>query len=156
MKSSQSFGYLLAPVSGVAVPLSDLPDPAFAEGMLGDGVAIDPEDGRFCSPCKGKVVGVTDTAHAYNLLSDDGLELLLHIGIDTVELKGEGFSPKVAVGDHVKAGDVLCEADIHFIREKGYDITSPAVVSNMDEVKKYKFNTGFVTGGKIAVIEYTL
>ena len=156
MKSSQSSGYLLAPVSGVAVPLSDLPDPAFSEGMLGDGVAIDPEDGRFCSPCKGKVVGITDTAHAYNLLSEDGLELLLHIGIDTVELKGRGFSPKVKTGDSVEAGDLLAEVDLAVLREGGYSTLTPLILVNGEAANIRDKAQGRVQCGIDALLRYEL
>lgn len=155
-KKEEKTGVLFSPVSGECIPLERVNDEAFASKLCGDGVALIPSENLFRSPCDGVVTGIAESKHAYTITSTDGLELLVHIGIDTVELKGEGFSPKVAVGDKVKCGDVLCEADIHFIREKGYDTTSPAVVSNMDEVKRYKFNTGFVTGGKNTVIEYTL
>lgn len=131
-------------------------DEAFASKLCGDGVALLPSENVFRSPADGVITGIAESKHAYTITTKDGLELLVHIGIDTVELKGEGFSPRVAVGENVQCGDVLCEADIHLIREKGYDTTSPFVVSNMDEVKKHKFTTGFVTGGKDAVIEYSL
>lgn len=159
MKSSQSVKQLFAPVNGVAVPLADLPDPAFAEGMLGDGVAIDPEGGlgnscRFCSPCKGEVVGVTDTAHAYNLLSDDGMELLLHIGIDTVELKGRGFSPKVKAGDRVEAGDLLAEVDLAVLRESGYSTLTPLIIVGGETVEIVKKAQGRVECGKDVLLYY--
>ncbi|MBO5779451.1 MAG: PTS glucose transporter subunit IIA [Clostridia bacterium] len=154
MRPSQSSQILFSPVSGRILPLSDLPDPAFAEGMLGDGVALDPADGRFYSPCSGKVVGVADTLHAYNILADDGPELLLHIGIDTVELKGRGFTPHVKEGDPVEVGDLLAEVDLALLREGGYSTLTPLIITNPEAVDKLDKLQGQVEGGKDAVIQY--
>lgn len=148
-------GIFLAPVSGECIPLEQVKDEAFASKLCGDGVALIPSENLFRSPVDGVVTGIAESRHAYTITSKDGLEVLVHIGIDTVELKGEGFAPKVSVGENIRRGDVLCEADISFIKSKGYDVTSPAVISNMDEVKKYKFHTGNVKGGSDTVIEYT-
>ncbi len=156
MRLSQSSLVLFSPVSGRLLPLADLPDPAFAEGMLGDGVAIEPAEGRFYSPCSGKIVGVADTLHAYNILADDGLELLLHIGIDTVELQGKGFAPKVKEGDRVKAGDLLAEVDLALLRESGYSTLTPLIVTNPEAVDKLDKLQGQVEGGKDAVLQYQI
>lgn len=156
MKTTESLRVLVAPVSGRLVPLADLPDPAFAEGMLGEGIAIEPVEGCFCSPCTGEVVGVTDTAHAYNLLTDDGVELLLHIGIDTVELKGRGFSPKVKAGDCVEAGDLLAEVDLAVLREGGYSTLTPLIVVNGEAVERLEMAQGRVECGKDAVLRYEI
>lgn len=147
-------GELIAPADGVIVLLADLPDPAFAEGMLGEGIAIDPWDGKFCSPCAGVIQGITDTAHAYNILTDDGLELLLHIGIDTVELKGRGFTPKVKAGDRVETGDLLVEADLAILREGGYSTLTPLIITNMEAVSSIKKEQGSVQRGKDTVLKY--
>lgn len=148
-------GIFLAPVSGECIPLEQVKDEAFASKLCGDGVALIPSENLFRSPVDGVVTGIAESRHAYTITSKDGLEVLVHIGIDTVELKGEGFEPKVSVGENIRRGGVLCEADISFIKSRGYDVTSPAVISNMDEVKKYKFHTGNVKGGSDTVIEYT-
>lgn len=155
MSNEKITGELIAPVNGKAVPLSHVPDPAFAEGMLGEGVALEPEDGNFRSPVNGTVVGVTDTFHAYNLLSDDGLEILLHIGIDTVELKGKGFSPQVKEGDRVKKGDLLAVADLALIRKSGYAILTPLVVTNWETGALSKVH-GNVRCGKDPVMLYEM
>lgn len=147
---------LIAPADGMAVPLDTLPDPAFAQGMLGDGVALDPTDGQFVSPCNGTVVGVADALHAYNLLTDDGLELLLHIGIDTVELKGEGFFPKVKEGDRVQTGDLLVRVDLALIRERGYSTLTPLIVTNPELLSSLARERGSVRGGTDRILRYEM
>jgi len=155
-KKDGANGEFIAPVSGECIALDKVEDEAFASKLCGDGVALVPEENVFRSPVDGVVTGIAESKHAYTITSKDGLEVLVHIGIDTVELKGEGFSPKVSVGENLKRGDVLCEADINFIKSKGYDITSPAVISNIDELKNYTFHTGNVHGGSDTVIKYTI
>lgn len=145
---------LTAPVDGTIVNLADLPDPAFAEGMLGDGIAIEPASGHFYSPCDGVVSGVTDTCHAYSITSSDGLELLLHIGIDTVELKGKGFSPKVKLGDRLHKGDLVAVVDLELLRESGYSRLTPLIITNMDQIAKLECGKGRVSGGRDGVIWY--
>lgn len=139
---------------GDSVSLDRVPDQVFAEKMLGDGVAIIPRSNKVKSPVNGRIVQVFDTRHAYSIETDDGLEVLVHIGINTVELKGEGFEPKVKDGDRVKVGDVLCEADLDFMIKKGYEIYTPVIITNMDAVKNIKTFSGNVIGGETPVIEY--
>ncbi len=155
-KKEKINGVLSAPVTGECIALDQVKDEAFASKLCGDGVAVIPSENLFRSPADGEVTGVAISKHAYTITTSDGLELLVHIGIDTVELKGEGFSPKVSAGDKVKRGDVICEADLDLIRSKGYDTTSPCVITNIDDLKGYKFSTGQVTGEKDTVIEYSL
>ncbi len=147
---------LLSPADGRVVPLESLPDPAFAEGLLGDGAAVEPSNGRFVSPCDGTVVGISETLHAYNLLSEDGLELLLHVGIDTVELRGEGFSPRVKAGDQVRAGDLLAVVDLALIRERGYSTLTPLIVTNPERVASLTKAQGCVRGGADPILQYIL
>lgn len=144
----------LAPVTGECIPLEQVKDEAFASGMCGGGIAILPSEGTFRSPVDGVVTGIAESKHAYTLTSRDGLEILIHIGIDTVSLRGEGFVAKVGEGENVRAGDVLCEADLERIRVGGFDTTSPALISNIEEVARSRFFTGRVRGGVDAVIEY--
>ena len=141
--------------NGKAVSLSEVPDEAFSEKMLGDGVAVIPEDNRVLSPVSGTVIDVTDTLHAYCIQTNDGLDILVHIGINTVELKGEGFKSFVKCGDTVKAGDLIAEADISFLKEKGYPVFTPVIITNMDAVKDVSFLTGDVQAAKSCVITYT-
>ncbi len=148
-------GRITCCADGEAIPLGSVADEVFSSKMLGDGIAVVPIGKAFVSPCDGKVLGVAKTAHAYNLLSDDGLEILVHIGVDTVELCGEGFAPKVKEGDHVKAGDILCTADTDFIKSKGYDTTTPIIISNFQILSFFDISYGNVKAGDI-LIDYVI
>lgn len=145
---------LLAVADGMALPLDDVPDPAFSGRMLGDGFAVEPSAGVFYSPVDGKVESVTDTRHAYSIRSDDGLDILVHIGIDTVELKGKGFSSLVSTGDRVKAGEPIARVDLDLIRAGGMPTITPVLVSNADELKAFELSLGEVKGGASAVLKY--
>ncbi|MDL5351862.1 beta-glucoside-specific PTS transporter subunit IIABC [Microbacterium sp. zg-YB36] len=123
---------VLSPLDGTAVPLSQVPDAAFAEGGLGQGVAVIPRSGAVYAPFDAVVVAAFPTGHAVGLRHDDGAELLIHIGIDTVKLGGQHFSLKVTSGQEVKAGDLLVEFDLDAIAAAGYDLTTPVVVTNAD------------------------
>ena len=103
---------LLAVCNGNAQSLANVPDEAFASGMLGQGVTVFPTGGRFVSPVAGRIESIAESRHAYTILSEDGLELLIHIGVDTVELKGECFTPLVKEGQTVRVGDALADADL--------------------------------------------
>ncbi|MBR3893601.1 MAG: PTS glucose transporter subunit IIA [Clostridia bacterium] len=147
---------LLAVADGVAVPLSAVPDEAFSSGMLGQGFAVKPTAGTVYAPIDGKVESVSDTRHAYTLLSDDGLDVLVHVGIDTVELKGEGFLSMVSVGDRVKAGDVLARADLDLIREKGFKTVIPVLVTNPEKMNVTDTVYTETVGGKTEILHYRL
>ena len=121
---------LTSPMAGTAVPLDQVKDESFAKGMLGPGIAVEPSSGVVVAPCDGKVTVAFPTGHAYGLKSASGLQVLIHIGMDTVKLDGKGFTPKVAKGDFVRRGDVLAEVDLDVIREAGYDTVTPVVVTN--------------------------
>ncbi len=121
---------LVAPMSGWALPLAEVPDPAFAGGMLGDGLAIDPVGNALCAPCDGELVSVAPTGHAVTLRADNGAELLLHVGIETVGLKGEGFESLVAAGSRVRAGELLLRFDLDSIARRATSLVTPLVVTN--------------------------
>lgn len=124
------------PVSGEAIPLETVQDEVFASGAMGQGVGILPASERVISPISGTLSVVFPTGHAYGIVGDNGVEILLHIGINTVELQGEGFFIKVKQGQHINRGDVLCTFDKKLLSEKGYDNTIMLIVTNGIEVDK--------------------
>lgn len=139
----------LAPLTGTVVPLSEVPDPVFAQSVVGDGVAISPAEGLLVAPLDAKVTHLFPTHHAIALTSDSGLEFLMHIGIDTVKLKGQGFTPFVAAGDQVKAGDKLIQFDIAVLQQAGCPIVTPIVITNGERVaRKNVIATGHVQAGQ--------
>lgn len=121
---------ILTPVAGEAVSLKEVPDPTFSEEMLGKGAAVIPTDGRVVSPVNGKVLGIFRTCHAVTLQSEDGAEILIHIGLDTVKLAGEHFTPHVKKGDAIKAGDLLIEMNLAAVKAAGYNTITPVVICN--------------------------
>lgn len=121
---------IYSPLAGTAIPLEDVEDPVFSQGMMGLGVGIIPSEGKLYAPVDGTVAAVFPTGHAVGMETADGMEILLHIGIDTVEMKGKGFKAVVAQGDKVKAGDLLVEFEPDVIKEAGYKDTTMVLVSN--------------------------
>lgn len=144
--------YIVAPVNGQVVPLEQVPDPVFAGKVLGDGCAVIPSDGKIYSPVNGEVSTLVDTKHAYGFMSEDGLEVLVHFGIDTVSLKGEGFISHVKEGDKVKAGDLVAEVDFDFIKSKEMNPITPVLIYNVSEDKEMKICEGQAEAGKTKII----
>ncbi len=144
-----------AVANGKAMPVSEVPDEVFASKALGDGVAVIVTDGKVYEPADGTISMIAETLHAYGISTPDGLELLVHIGINTVELNGEGFSPKVREGDQAKAGQLLCEIDMKLMKEKGYPTHTPILMTNGDECADVKLLPGEnVKAGETTVITY--
>ena len=129
---------LFSHMNGKAIPLSDVEDEVFSQEILGAGVAVEPSEGKLFSPCDGTVVSVTDTKHAISLASEDGAEILLHIGIDTVKLGGKFFEVHASDGQAVKKGDLLVSFDIEAIKNAGYKTTTPMVICNTDDYSSVK------------------
>ena len=121
-----------APVSGTVVPLSEVPDPTFAQGILGPGAAVQPSEGRIVAPANGTVDMMFDTGHAVSMTTAEGAELLIHVGIDTVNLKGEHYTAKCKSGDTVRKADTLIEFDLNAIKAAGYEVVTPIIVCNPD------------------------
>lgn len=121
---------ILAPVEGEAVALSEVNDPAFNQEILGKGIAIIPSKGRIVAPVSGELTVLFETKHAISITTDGGAQVMIHIGLDTVNLKGEGFKSFKNQGEHVKAGDLLLEFNMDEIKNKGYDLITPVIVLN--------------------------
>lgn len=136
-----------APLAGVCKPLSECKDEVFSSGTLGDGVIIEPVEGKVYAPCDGEISNLADTLHAVGITTVDGAELLIHVGMDTVSLNGEGFKAHVQTGDQIKAGQLLLEFDMDFIRSKGLPLTTPVVVTDSDEHPNMSIQTGTVKVG---------
>ena len=142
-----------APLSGTVVPITDVPDPVFGEKVMGDGVAIRPTDGRICSPVDGIVTSVAASKHAYALQTAEGVDVLVHFGLETVSLDGKGFTPAVKEGDQVKAGDLLCQVDLEAIRAAGLETITPVTFPDVPEGAALAFHCGEVqTGAPIATV----
>jgi phosphoenolpyruvate-protein phosphotransferase len=143
---------LLAPLSGIVVPLDRVPDPAFARRLAGDGLALEPLDQRLVAPCDARVLHVHRAGHALTLAAS-GLEILIHVGLDTVKLNGKGFDPRVKPGDEVRAGDLLLTFDADYIATHGRSLITPVVVTNMERVEALQGRTGRVTAGRDVLIQ---
>lgn len=124
---------LYSHMNGTAVKLEDVEDEVFSQKILGEGAAVEPTEGKLYAPCDGKIDSVFDTKHAVNMVSDDGVEILLHIGIDTVKLGGQYFEAHVSDGQEVKKGDLLISFDMDKIKAAGYKVTTPIIIGNTDD-----------------------
>ena len=143
---------VIAPLSGKVIALSEVPDEVFSQKVLGDGAAIIPEDGKIVSPVNGEVSTVSETLHAYGFTSDDGLEILVHVGIDSVALKGAGFTAHVKEGDKVKAGDLVAEVDLDVLKKNNIPTITPVLVCDGADELVMTAATGSVTAGKSVVL----
>ncbi len=139
--SGKTKGQILAPVSGTCIPMSKVKDPTFSQEILGKGVAIIPSEGKIVAPGDGEVTMVFETRHAISITTG-GAELIIHIGLDTVNLQGQYFEAFVKSGDKVKAGDLMIEFDLEKIKEAGYDVTTPVIVCNTPEFPDMACHTG--------------
>ena len=137
---------LLAPLSGILVPLENVPDPAFAQRLVGDGISIDPLSDRVLAPCDARVLQVHRAHHAVTLLAQ-GLEIIIHVGLDTVMLGGEGFTALVRADDMVRAGDPLLSFDADLVARRARSLLTEVVVSNVDRIASIERSAGRVTAG---------
>ena len=143
---------IFAPISGEIIPIEDVPDVVFAEKIVGDGIAIKPTGNKMVAPCDGTIGKIFETNHAFSIESDTGIELFVHFGIDTVELKGEGFTRIAAEGQQVKKGQTIIEFDLAVLEAKAKSTLTPVVISNMDDIKELIKLNGAVTLGETPVM----
>lgn len=144
---------IVSPLKGKLMPITEVPDAVFSQKMMGDGFAIDPVDGQVVSPVDGKIINVFPTKHALGIMSNGGREILIHFGMDTVTLKGEGFETFVSEGEEVKAGQVLYKADIESIKDKVPSLVTPVVFTNLSEGESVHIEkTGSVEQGETNII----
>jgi phosphocarrier protein FPr len=147
----------LAPLSGQVWPLERVPDPVFAQKMVGDGVSIDPSDSLLLAACDGEVIALHAAGHAVTVRTGEGIELLMHIGIDTVNLKGEGFRPRVKIGDRVRTGAPLIEFDLDFVATRAKSALTQIVIANSDRVGSWdRASGGLVAAGKDTIFTVML
>lgn len=146
---------LKAVEDGRTIPMDEVNDQTFAQELLGPGIAIVPSNGTVVSPIDGTIATVMDTKHAVCIQGEDGLELIVHAGLDTVELNGKYYQTYKEIGDQVKAGDVLLEFDLEEITKAGYDVTTPIVITNLGDYKITKCLTGQQVKAGEEVIQLT-
>ena len=149
----KKYDLLCAPVAGNAVPISQVPDPTFAEEMLGKGIAVEPTEGKVYAPCDATVDLMFATGHAVSLVADCGAEVLIHVGLETVSLEGKHFTVHAASGDKVKKGDLLIEFDLEAIKAAGFNTITPMVVCNSDAYTTFNTHVGKAVTNADVVVE---
>ncbi|WP_414052540.1 PTS sugar transporter subunit IIA [Macrococcus animalis] len=146
-----------APITGKYVAIEDIPDPVFAQKMMGEGFGIAPSEGIVVSPIDGEIVNVFPTKHAIGIKASNGLEILIHVGLETVAMKGEGFDTKVNAGDKVKVGDELLTFDINLIEQKASSVISPVIITNSDVINTLDtLNNGDLVRGESTVLSISV
>lgn len=145
---------LVAAVSGKVLPLSEVPDPVFAQKMAGDGVAINPTGDVVVAPADGELSLVFNTKHAFAMTLDNGAELLVHIGVDTVSLEGQGFEQLAEAGTKVKAGTPIIKIDREFIKSKGLSLMTPVLITNPDSFELKAIENIDAVAGETTIVEY--
>lgn len=147
---------LYAPVDGTCIPLDEVDDNVFSSRLMGDGVAFRFQGSQVCAPCDGKVCMIAETKHAFGMMIDGGVELLIHIGMDTVNLKGEGFRVLVEENQDVRKGTPVIELDREFLESKGIDLTTPMIVTNGEDMELETFTGREVEKGITETVRVVL
>ena len=147
--------YMLSPMSGNAISVREIPDEVFSEKIIGDGVAIIPSSGEIVSPVNGEIVQVAETGHAFCIRADEGPEILIHVGVNTVGLKGKGFETFVKKGQKVTAGEPIGSADLKFIKECGLPTHTAILITNMQIIDDLNPVTGESEAGKTKILYYS-
>ena len=145
---------LVAPVNGKIIPIEEVPDPVFAQKMMGEGIAIIPEDSSFVAPADGTITLISETKHAFGMTLDNGMELLVHIGLETVNHKGEGFNTLVEVNTKVKQGTPIISIDRAFMESKNINLTTPLVILNHSLFNISFLNNDTAKAGETVLITY--
>ncbi|GGD26257.1 PTS glucose transporter subunit IIA [Pontibacillus chungwhensis BH030062] len=156
-KDKVSEEVLVAPLNGKVLDLEEVPDPVFSQKMMGEGLAIEPADGNVVAPIAGEIVQLFPTKHAIGIKTEGGLEVLIHIGLETVSMEGDGFEGHVEVGDKVKPGDSLITFDMDKVKEKAKSTITPVIITNSDEVENMeRLNSGEATKGETELLKVTV
>ena len=142
-----------APLSGKVISITEVPDPVFSGKMMGDGAAILPEDGKIYAPIDGTLTTIAPTQHAFGSTGENGQEVLVHVGLETVDLNGEGFTVHKKAGDKVKAGDLVAEVDLEFLKNKGLNTVTPVVICGGADGAAIEMVGSEVSGGKSPILE---
>lgn len=153
---SKKQSYMLAVSDGITAPISEIPDEAFSRGLLGKGFAQIPDSNIFKSPVSGTVDSIAKTKHAYSITTDTGLDVLVHIGVDTVDMNGDGFEPQVSEGERVKAGDTLAIADISLIKARSLSPITAVLITNPEKIENIAYKYGLAKAGKDAAMYYSV
>lgn len=146
---------LIAPATGDIVSLENVPDPVFSQKMMGEGVAIDPVEGDVVSPVDGEIMQMFPTKHAVGIKAKNGAEILIHIGLETVSLEGEGFDAFVSQGDKVSVGDKLVSFDMDVVKEKAKSTITPVIITNSDDFNVELSEEEKITAGKTSLMTVT-
>ncbi len=145
----------VAPVDGKQILLSDIPDEVFSTGMLGDGIAFLPDGKYVCAPCDGEITMIADTLHAFGMTGENGIEILVHIGLDTVALEGKGFCKLAGVGDNVKKGSPVIKIEREKLEEEGVNLCTPMILLNGSEYDISKKENTNVKAGETIICTCT-
>lgn len=143
---------IVAHIDGEVIDLLQVPDPVFAEKMLGDGVAIKPKGGKIVSPIKGRVIHIFPTKHAIGIESENGIEILIHIGLDTVKLKGKGFTKLIEEGDKIEVGTPLMDVDWGYVKSQGMCTDTPIIITDAKGYKLEHINVKECMAGKTEIM----
>ncbi|QCI16332.1 PTS glucose transporter subunit IIA [Buchnera aphidicola (Aphis craccivora)] len=143
---------IFAPLSGEIINIEDVPDVVFSKKIVGDGIAIKPSGSKIISPINGTIGKILDSKHAFSILSDDGVELFVHFGIDTIKLKGEGFKKIAEDNQKVKIGDTIILFDLNILEKKARSILTPVVISNMEKFRKIEKSSGSIIAGETVIM----
>lgn len=156
-KSKETKETIIAPLTGAVLSIEEVPDPVFSQKMMGDGIAIDPSEGIVVSPVDGEIIQLFHTKHAIGIRSKTGLEILIHVGLETVSMKGEGFVAHVKEGDKVRIGDKLITFDLELVKEKAASAITPIVITNGDALETLeKLNEVEAKKGATALLQTEL